>query len=104
MGNVVLVIYLMTLGEKAYTPKAAVLPGLASGAIWAIGQGSFFKANEELSLTVSVPICSSLPGMIALFIGVFVFGELKTKRARIFAVVGLSVRLVGIILIALSKV
>jgi glucose uptake protein GlcU len=101
--NLVLDLYLLIRGEKVHVSRANVLPGFASGAIWAFGQSGFFKANEELSLTISFPICASLPGMIALTIGIFFFGELKTRRARAFAAVGFLVRHVGVIFIALSK-
>jgi hypothetical protein len=103
-GNVFLVLYLLIRGEKSHTPRSTVLPAILSGAIWAVGQLAWFKANQELSLVIAVPIVSSLPGIVALTIGVFVFGELKTQRARRFAAVGVSIRAIGIGLIALSSV
>lgn len=101
-GNIALVIYVMVRGEKSYTPRAVVWPAIASGAIWGIAQIAWFKANEALSLVVAFPIVSSLPGIIGLLLGVCCLGELKTRRARLFAGLGVLVRVPGIILIALS--
>jgi glucose uptake protein GlcU len=54
-------------------------------------------------MIIAFPIISSLPGIIALAIGVLFLGELKTPRARFFAATGVAVRLAGIALIALSN-
>jgi glucose uptake protein GlcU len=102
-GNVALIVYILARGEKVHMPRGNVLPAVASGAIWAIAQTAWFKANEELSMIIAFPIISSLPGIIALAIGVLFLGELKTPRARFFAATGVAVRLAGIALIALSN-
>jgi drug/metabolite transporter (DMT)-like permease len=99
---VALVLYIMIRGEKVHTPKAVVLPALGSGAIGAIALSAFFKANQELSMVISVPIIDSLPCLIALAIGVFFFKEIKTKRGRAFAAGGVLIQLVAILFIALS--
>jgi hypothetical protein len=101
-GNLALMTYILTRCDKAHLPRESVLPAIASGAIWSIAQTAWFKANEELSMVIAFPIISSLPGMIALAIGVMFLGELKTTRARVFAAAGISVRGAGIVLIALS--
>jgi glucose uptake protein GlcU len=102
-GSAALVVYVLIRCEKAHLPRANVLPALVSGAIWSTAQTAWFKANEELSMVIAFPIISSLPGVIALVIGVLFLGELQTTRARFFAAAGVSVRLTGIVLIALSN-
>jgi len=102
-GNVAFVCYVLVRGEKSYIPRAAVLPAITSGAIWAVAQVAWFKANQELTMSIAFPIIASLPGIVALSIGVFFFGELQTKRARLFAFAGVGVRLPAIFLIALSN-
>jgi len=101
-GNVGFVVYVMIGGEKSYLPRSVVLPAILSGAIWAVAQIAWFKANEELSLVIAFPIVSTLPGLVALFIGVVFFGELRTRRCRLFAGAGVFIRVPGIVLIALS--
>jgi glucose uptake protein GlcU len=102
-GNVALVVYVLIRNEKAQLQRANVFPALLSGAIWSAAQTAWFKANEELSMVIAFPIISSLPGVIALLIGVIFLGELETTRARFFAAAGIAVRLTGIALIALSN-
>lgn len=101
-GNIVFIFYVMIRGEKSFIRKSVVLPAVASGAIWAVAQLAWFKANEELSMAVAFPIVASIPGIVAMLLGICVFGELQTKRARTFACLGVLVRLPGIVLIALS--
>eukprot|EP00928_Gymnodinium_smaydae_P032656 TRINITY_DN2358_c0_g1_i1.p1 TRINITY_DN2358_c0_g1~~TRINITY_DN2358_c0_g1_i1.p1 ORF type:complete len:356 (-),score=61.90 TRINITY_DN2358_c0_g1_i1:182-1249(-) len=103
-GNVVFVIYVLVLGENSFIRRAVVLPAILSGAIWAVAQIAWFKANEKLSMAVAFPIVASLPGIVAMALGVCAFGELQSRRARIFALLGILVRLPGIGLIALSSV
>jgi len=103
-GNLVFVCYVLLRGEKSYTPRSAVLPAITSGAIWAVAQVAWFKANQLLSMSIAFPIIASLPGIVALAIGVLCFGELQTQRARFFALAGVGVRLPGILLIELSNI
>jgi uncharacterized membrane protein YdcZ (DUF606 family) len=102
MAIVALVVYVTIRRRKSFVRRAVVLPGIASGAVWGCGQVARFQANQELSLAIAVPIVSSLPTLISLFLGVCFFGELQTKRGRIFAVLGVLVRTPGVVLIALS--
>jgi glucose uptake protein GlcU len=101
-SSAVLLLYMLIRRQKVHTPKAVVLPAFASGAIGALALAAFFKANQELSMVISVPIVDSLPGMVALSLGVFVFGEIRTKRGRAFAAAGMLIRLVAVVLVALS--
>jgi len=101
-GNVAFVIYVLVRGEKSFIQRSAVFPAILSGAIWAVAQLAWFKANQALSLTIAFPIVSSIPGIVGLLLGACCFGELKTFRARLFAGLGCLVRIPGIVLIALS--
>jgi glucose uptake protein GlcU len=103
MAIVALVVYVTVRGRKSFVRKVVVLPGIASGAVWGCAQVACFEANQELSLSIVMPIVSSLPTLISLFLGACFFGELKTKRGRIFAVLGIMVRTPGVVLIALSR-
>jgi glucose uptake protein GlcU len=102
-GNIALVLYVMIRGEKSYLPRSVILPAILSGAIWALAQIAWFKANTELSLVIAFPIVSTLPGLVALLIGVIFFGELRTRRSQLFAGAGVLIRVPGIVLIVLSR-
>lgn len=45
--------------------------------MWAIAQAGFFIANGSLSPAVAFPIATSMPGVIAAILSVFVFREVK---------------------------
>jgi glucose uptake protein GlcU len=82
----------------------AVLPGLLSGVMWAIAQIAFFVANDQLKMTISFPLISTGPALVASLWGVLVFKEIKGVRN--LSVLGLSFVLiiVSAVLITLSKV
>ena len=83
-------------------PRQLVLPSLVSGVIWGIAQVAWFQANISLGFAIAFPIIGSLPGIIGLLIGFCFLGEVRTRRSRILALLGLILRVPGVLLIALS--
>ena len=79
------------------------LPGMLSGALWAIAQSCWFIANEKLSVSVAFPIITSGPGVVSALWGVFVFGEIRGSRN--FGALGVAILLTitGCIMIGVSK-
>mmetsp|Transcript_93140 Transcript_93140/g.221569 ORF Transcript_93140/g.221569 Transcript_93140/m.221569 type:complete len:359 (+) Transcript_93140:46-1122(+) len=100
---VALVIYGAARREKCYMPLRMVWPAIASGVLWGIAQVAWFQANIELGFSVAFPIIGSLPGIVGLVIGVAFLGEVKSRGSRIWAALGLALRLPGVILIAVSS-
>eukprot|EP00437_Effrenium_voratum_P008974 CAMPEP_0181421258 /NCGR_PEP_ID=MMETSP1110-20121109/13008_1 /TAXON_ID=174948 /ORGANISM="Symbiodinium sp., Strain CCMP421" /LENGTH=332 /DNA_ID=CAMNT_0023544323 /DNA_START=48 /DNA_END=1046 /DNA_ORIENTATION=- len=100
---VALLIYIIVRRRKSYVPLNLMLPAMCSGIIWAIGTVAWFDANGELGFSVTFPIISSLPSILALLIGFCCFGELQSSKSRWFALVGVMIRLPGVALIALSR-
>mmetsp|Transcript_73733 Transcript_73733/g.175775 ORF Transcript_73733/g.175775 Transcript_73733/m.175775 type:complete len:235 (+) Transcript_73733:2-706(+) len=98
-----LVIYIAVRRRRSYVPPKIVFPAMCSGMIWAIGTVARFEANGALGFSVTFPIISSLPSILALIIGVCCFGELRSCKSRGFALVGVLIRLPGrVALIAVS--
>merc|ERR1711972_200540 len=95
--------YVVVRRDRAYVPTTIVLPSVLSGVMWAIGQVAWFEANELLSMSIAFPIISTLPGIVALLVGFVFFGEFRSRRSRMFAAIGLLVRIPGVALIALSS-
>jgi glucose uptake protein GlcU len=83
-------------------PGKLIFPSILSGLIWAVGMVAWFQANVELGYTVAFPIVGSLPGIIAIFIGLCFLGEMQTRRSRMSALIGMLLRVPGVLLIALS--
>jgi multidrug transporter EmrE-like cation transporter len=89
-------------GKVIYTPRLLVLPSIISGLMWGVAQTAWFVANEQLGMSVAFPIISTLPGLVALACGFFFFGELQTRKSRVYAATGIALRLPGVLMIALS--
>lgn len=98
-----LVIYIAVRRRRSYVPPKIVFPAMCSGMIWALGTVAWFEANGALGFSVTFPIISSLPSILALIIGVCCFGELRSRKSRGFALVGVLIRLPGVALIAASR-
>ncbi|CAK8991977.1 unnamed protein product [Durusdinium trenchii] len=103
-SGVALLIYVGVQRQQSFLPCQIVLPAMLSGIIWAIGTVAWFDANGELGFSVTFPIISSLPSILALLIGFLFFDELNTSKSRFFALLGVGIRLPGVALIALSRV
>ncbi|CAJ1347223.1 unnamed protein product [Effrenium voratum] len=98
-----LLVYVLVRRRKSFAPLNLVLPAMCSGIIWAIGTVAWFQANAELGFSVTYPIISSVPSILALLIGFCCFSELATSKSRCFALIGVMIRLPGVALIALSR-
>ena len=64
---------------------------------------AWFRANIDLGFAIAFPIIGSLPGIIGLLIGLCFLGEVRTTKSRIFAALGMLLRVPGVLLIALSS-
>ncbi|XP_030643575.1 transmembrane protein 144-like [Chanos chanos] len=101
------VYFLIYCGFKKNQPKVfprAILPGFASGVMWAIATCCWFLANTYLSAVVSYPIITTVPGLIAALWGVIIFKEVKGCRNYLILVFAFCLVLSGSLLTAFSKV
>lgn len=103
-SSVYFIIYCIVKKNKPQINPESVLPGFVCGCAWAIAQISWFIANEELQQVVSFPIVTTGPGIVAALGGVFLFGEIKGRRNYLILSSACAVTLVGVVLIALSRV
>lgn len=101
-ASAAMVVYSGVRRERRYMPRRMILPAIASGVLWGIAQVSWFQANTDLGFSVAFPIIGSLPGVVGLIVGMVFFGEVKSKRGRFWAGMGLALRLPGVVLIAVS--
>jgi glucose uptake protein GlcU len=72
-------VYLPTI----FTPSPyqdLIVPGFVSGVGWAIGQISWFIANDNLGLVVSFPIICLGPSIVGCLWSVFLFKEIRGVR------------------------
>jgi len=103
-STVLFLVYLIWKRNNPWVNNRAILPSLASGALWAIAQSSFFVANSKLQMTVSFPIISIGPGVVAALWGIFVFGEIRGTRNYLILAAAFFVSATAVALITLSKI
>lgn len=81
----------------------SVLPAMASGSLWAIAMIAWFVANGNLqSFSITFPIITSTPGLVAALWGIFVFHEIKGAKNLTTMACAFSLTALACILIALS--
>ena len=97
------VVYCIFSRNSPTVYRRSMLPGLASGAIWAVAQVSWFIANKNLSFPVSFPIITSGPAVVATLWGVLLFHEVKGRKQIILLIIALLITITGVVLITLSK-
>jgi len=97
------IVYCIVSCNSPTVYRRAMLPGLASGSIWAVAQVSWFIANKNLSFPISFPIITSGPAVIATLWGVLLFHEIRSKKSIIMLAIALVITITGVVLIALSK-
>jgi len=97
------VIYCIATCNHPTVYRRSLLPGLASGAIWAVAQVSWFIANDNLSIPIAFPIITSGPAVVATLWGVLLFHEVSGVKHIILLVVALCITISGVVVIALSK-
>ena len=68
------------LGVTPSPYQDLIVPGFVSGVGWAIGQISWFIANDNLGLVVSFPIICLGPSIVGCLWSVFLFKEIRGVR------------------------
>eukprot|EP00747_Dinoflagellata_sp_TGD_P217219 gnl/TRDRNA2_/TRDRNA2_89651_c0_seq2.p1 gnl/TRDRNA2_/TRDRNA2_89651_c0~~gnl/TRDRNA2_/TRDRNA2_89651_c0_seq2.p1 ORF type:complete len:319 (-),score=33.09 gnl/TRDRNA2_/TRDRNA2_89651_c0_seq2:33-911(-) len=98
----ILMAYLVLPGKKVVR-RQIILPGVLSGLVWGVADTAWFKANEELGFVIAYPIVCTVPPLLAMFWGMVLFGELRSRRNRLIVAAGACLQVPGVIAIALSK-
>ncbi|XP_049849104.1 transmembrane protein 144 homolog [Schistocerca gregaria] len=98
----ILILYLVAKGNRPYVNGQLFLVPMGCGVVWAVGQLAGFVANAELTLTVSYPIISTLPGAVATAWSVFLLREISGLRNYVILGSAFTLMTVGIICTAMS--
>ena len=80
-----------------------IVPGFLSGILWSLADICWFISNEKLGQSISFPIVTSMPNVIASLWSVFIFKEISGKKNYLKLFVALSLTITSSILITLSK-
>ncbi|CAI4226788.1 unnamed protein product [Auanema sp. JU1783] len=98
-----MIIYSIWSKSQPFVSGSLILPSTLTGIMWAIAQSSFFLANQLLSQTISFPIITMLPGCLASMWSFFFFKEIKGKKNILLTLLGISITMIGVVLVAISK-
>lgn len=102
-STIYFLIYCLYKRNKPDIFPSAIVPGVLSGILWAIGDVGWFIANTSLSETVSFPIVMTGPGIIASIWGILVFKEITGIRNYIILGAAFCFSITGAVLTGLSK-
>jgi len=102
-STIYMLIYCIVKKNKPDVYPQVILPAVASGTLWAIADICWFVANSELSFVVAFPMITTGPGVIASLWGIFAFREFSGRRNFLFLGGAFTVTIVGVLLIALSR-
>ena len=71
----------LKLAEKFEMLQLA-LPSFIYGVMWSIATAAWFVSSQKLSQSVSFPLSTRLPGIIASLWGVLYFKEIRVSRVH----------------------
>jgi len=98
-----MLVYSMFKKNEPRLYPRTVLPAFVSGTMWAVAQISWFIANMTLSMVISFPIITLMPGIVASVWGIAVFGEIEGRRNYLIFFAALVLTLASTALVTLSK-
>lgn len=102
-GTLYFLIYCIFKKNNPVIYPEIILPGFLSGAMWAVAQTSWFIANQALSESISFPIITSGPSIVAAVVGILVYKEIQGLKNYVILVVVFCLALTGSLLVAFSK-
>ncbi|CAB3996141.1 Hypothetical predicted protein [Paramuricea clavata] len=102
-STVYFLIYCLYKRNKPDIYSEAVAPGFISGVLWAVGDVGWFVANTYLSESISFPIVTTGPGIIASIWGIFVFKEITGWKNFLLLGVAICFAVSGSVVTGFSK-
>ncbi|XP_077989959.1 transmembrane protein 144-like [Glandiceps talaboti] len=102
-GTIYFIIYCILMRNKPRIFPKLILPAFISGVMWAIAQTAFFVANSILRQSVSFPIITTGPTVIAAIWGVVIFKEIRGKRNLLILMFTFAITITGAVMSGLSK-
>lgn len=80
-----------------------IIPGFFSGILWSLADIAWFISNEKLGQSISFPIVTSTPNIVASLWSICVFKEIIGQRNYFLLTIALSLTILSSIIISLSK-
>ncbi|PAA60527.1 hypothetical protein BOX15_Mlig015716g1 [Macrostomum lignano] len=102
-SSVFLILYTVATGNRPSGSPRIILPAIVSGMMWGVAGASWFLANQVLSESISYPIISSAPAIVAALWSVCVFREIRGARNLVILCIAICMCTAGSIMNGLSK-
>uniref|UniRef100_A0A8R1Y277 Uncharacterized protein n=1 Tax=Onchocerca volvulus TaxID=6282 RepID=A0A8R1Y277_ONCVO len=102
-STIILVIYAIIKLNRPVVNHQIILPAFITGIMWATAQTSWFIANKYIAQSISFPINSMVPGVIASLWSVLYFKEICGTRNLKILSVAITITITGAIIVGLSK-
>lgn len=102
-STIFLITYALLRRNQPAVFSTVIAPGFLSGIMWGIAQISWFVANANLSFSVTFPLISMGPGLVASLWGIFVFGEIRGLRNYLVLIACALIAAAGAVCIVISK-
>uniref|UniRef100_A0A1I8I332 Transmembrane protein 144 n=1 Tax=Macrostomum lignano TaxID=282301 RepID=A0A1I8I332_9PLAT len=102
-SSVFLILYTVVTGNRPSGSPRIILPAIVSGMMWGVAGASWFLANQVLSESISYPIISSAPAIVAALWSVCVFREIRGARNLVILCIAICMCTAGSIMNGLSK-
>ncbi|CAK6968312.1 transmembrane protein 144b [Scomber scombrus] len=102
-STVYFAIYCAAMNNRPRVYSRAILPGLLTGLMWALGTYCWFLANNYLSAVITFPIVTAGYGLVAALWGSLVFKEIRGLANCFIFLLASCVVLTGSLMTAASK-
>uniref|UniRef100_A0A914XHT0 Transmembrane protein 144 n=1 Tax=Plectus sambesii TaxID=2011161 RepID=A0A914XHT0_9BILA len=102
-STVYFVIYCIAKKNRPYVSPELTLPSVLYGLMWTCAMISWFFANKNLSVAISFPIVTRIPGIVGACWDVLYFKSIKGTKNLLLLAVAISIALAGVISVGLSK-
>eukprot|EP01123_Difflugia_compressa_P006312 TRINITY_DN18499_c0_g1_i1.p1 TRINITY_DN18499_c0_g1~~TRINITY_DN18499_c0_g1_i1.p1 ORF type:complete len:307 (-),score=45.46 TRINITY_DN18499_c0_g1_i1:2-832(-) len=79
-STIYFLVYCIIKKNKPALPMEVAFPGFLSGSMWALADVCWFVANGSLSLVITFPTISIVPGVVASLWGILAFNEIRGRR------------------------
>jgi len=103
-SSTIFVLYTIQKRNKPLINSQIVLPSFIGGVIWALSMAGLILSNDLNGQTITYPLTTTCPGLVACIWSVFYFKEINSKRNYIFLVIAFMFIGSGALFVLLSKI
>jgi len=104
LNSAVMIVYIVLKRNKPEIYPNMILSSITSGAMWGIATIGLLYSSSYLGFTVGYPLVAIGPSLVSTFWNVVVFKEITGVRNLIILGCSLAFALIGVVLLAVSRI